>query len=74
MGRRPASRTGDAPRREGLDGPRPLERTFSPKEADVIRDDGRCAGEEIGPRPFLGRRLCAEGPTTHRLGVPRPAV
>ena len=33
------------PDRESVDGPRPLERTFSPKEADVARDDGRCAGD-----------------------------
>ena len=44
------------PRSENADGPRPLVRTCSPKEADVARDDGRRAGEIPGPRPFLGRR------------------
>ncbi len=39
------SRARAMPRREGVDGPRPRERTFSPKEADVARDDGRRAGE-----------------------------
>ena len=35
---------------------------------------GDVPGSEIGPRPFLGRRTSHEGPTTHLLGVPRPAV
>ena len=50
-----------------MDERRPRERTFSPKEADVPRDDGRYAGEDIGPRPFLGRRASALRAPRHTI-------
>ena len=45
----------------GVDGPRPRERTCSPKEADVRREERRRAGDRF-PRPFLGRPASRLGP------------
>jgi hypothetical protein len=59
---RPPFQTGGLPRLENVAGPRPPVRTCSPKEADVTRDEGRCAGVVSGPRPFLGRRASSRGP------------
>ena len=65
------SRPGLNPVGSGADVPRPFERTSSPKEADVIRDEVRYAGSE--PDPSLGGLPRARDPTARLLGVLRPA-
>ena len=70
--RRHLREPGPWPARESVDGPRPPKRTFSPKEADVARDDGRRAGDRLVPDPSLGGAPRAEGPTTHLLACRVP--
>ena len=70
-GSSPGSRARIGLAKPGADGPPSDERTPEPKEADVWRDEVRCAGNEA--RPFLGRSASRQGPHDPPSCAPRPA-
>ena len=74
MGRRLGGTPGTGLAGIGVDGPRPRERTCSPKEADVRRDDGRHAGDLLSPTLPWAARLAMRAPRRTVLACRVPPI